>query len=73
MDGVVVKLSLRDTSGGNSGRQARDFTLSIAPAAAPLARSVWVSCEGKTESGMVSERIISVSVRGQSVAVIGGW
>ena len=71
VNGVVVKLSLRDTSGRNSSRQARNFTLGIAPTATSLARSVWVSCAGKTKSGIVSKCVITVSVR-QSVAVSGG-
>ena len=59
MNGIIVKLSLRDASGRNRRRQARDFTLDFAPAAAPLPCTIRISCVKVRNRGV--SRLVSVS------------
>lgn len=59
MNGIIVKLSLRDASGRNRCRQTRNFSLDFAPAAAPLAGTIGISCVKVRDRGV--SRLVSVS------------
>lgn len=59
MNGIIVKLSLRDASGRNRCRQTRNFSFDFAPAATPLAGTICISCMRVRDRGV--SRLVSVS------------
>lgn len=59
MNCIIVKLSLRDASGRDCCWQPRNFSLDFAPAAAPLAGTVRISCIRVRDRSV--SRLVSVS------------
>lgn len=59
MNGIIVKLSLRDASGRYRCRQTRNFSLDFAPAATPLSGTIRISCVRVRDRSV--SRLVSVS------------
>lgn len=61
VDGVVVKLSLRYTAGGDGGGKTWNIDLGIAPTTPTLARiRVYIACEQKKQEREYKDIISSV-------------